>query len=1077
MADWNRDKTELLDKCMLAMKEDLAPWMSRISGSEITVETLMEDLDTGVVLCRLANVIQNTGEEFLHRHSFIPRNNFPPCGVTYKERTGFHGSFIARDNVANFIRWCRELGVSDVIMFETEDLVLHKNEKSVILTLMEMARLSVKFGLEPPDLVRMENEIDEEIKQQPEEVIAEPVIRLQRKNKSHSLDDLVYQVLEQCTCPVRYPVFRVGEGKYRVGEAKSLIFVRVMRKHVMVRVGGGWDTLERYFEKHDPCKITERQRRNSVKSPRSRSGSDVMGRSPSSMSLSSSDSHDSCGVPVSHGRAQSWSSPHNSSSQLKSPRDPVRQVTSRSPSRSPSPSSSPRLQPRQRRDTLSRDTPPRTIDTQARGRLTRKSKSMQELNLSPSYYKPTSSSIRRQSVSASDSASKGANAPEQSRRKSVATTPRKSSITRARGESPSARSRLSQSGPVDSQRPRSAGVGVSRSASFGSRPRTLIPVMEPRSKTMASSQPARETQRRGSSAIPGRADNREETQKRELSARRRSSSVATVGKARSPSSPKPAQRSTEEKQERRGKPITSKIPSHQHKPDQQATRKISTGSTHRTLPSTPRERKPSTARENGLQTNGIKADPKGGQVKDRGKLQPTPPSPRKELVSKPAIKDYNNGKATKKITKTREEKKGRELGGVRNEKDEIEDDQLSNTAFEDSTPVVNDGELNGQHDNSSEHFKAIDESSLARDISSPDERPFENLSVNGKREMLECSFETDSDVTSDLLSDLTDIDYDLRSQRYSGLSEASSDLSFGTSPASRLFHSVDLERNTLETTMEPENSQSGHSQQSLRDCLFNLNLQGSVTPTMKRRIFEDASAKDTSEEPPDKVDGPLLQPQDKAMFFDVEKSRNDRSPDEEDSTSGSPKRWSLVQSLISSIEKRGNNKNDSPRGKKNFAAVGKTSYVISAGKHKLDKSTVGVQLDKGNYQAPRVRSPSPDELIKDGSPGNDEIETEHCVITPDEENDSPRDQPVYDINKNVSNSNSHGSAEILTSPKQIPGEKPFENSNVKTRKSSSTSSSREKRRKDKEIDAFPRPQRQFTLEEMIADMLPADGEL
>ena len=116
-------------------------------------------------------------------------------------------------------------------------------------------------------------------------------------------------------------------------------------------------------------------------------------------------------------------------------------------------------------------------------------------------------------------------------------------------------------------------------------------------------------------------------------------------------------------------------------------------------------------------------------------------------------------------------------------------------------------------------------------------------------------------------------------------------------------------------------------------------------------------------------------------------------------------------------------------------------------------------------------------LFQDGSPGNDEIETEHCVITPDEENNSPPDQPVYDVNKNVSNSNSHGSAEILTSPKQILGEKPFENSNVKTRKSSSTSSSREKRRKDKEIDAFPRPQRQFTLEEMIADMLPTDGEL
>ena len=27
-----------------------------------------------------------------------------------------------------------------------------------------------------------------------------------------------------------------------------------MRNHVMVRVGGGWDTLENYIQKHDPCR-------------------------------------------------------------------------------------------------------------------------------------------------------------------------------------------------------------------------------------------------------------------------------------------------------------------------------------------------------------------------------------------------------------------------------------------------------------------------------------------------------------------------------------------------------------------------------------------------------------------------------------------------------------------------------------------------------------------------------------------------------------------------------------------------------------------------------------------------------
>jgi len=27
-----------------------------------------------------------------------------------------------------------------------------------------------------------------------------------------------------------------------------------MRKHVMVRIGGGWDTFEHYITKHDPCR-------------------------------------------------------------------------------------------------------------------------------------------------------------------------------------------------------------------------------------------------------------------------------------------------------------------------------------------------------------------------------------------------------------------------------------------------------------------------------------------------------------------------------------------------------------------------------------------------------------------------------------------------------------------------------------------------------------------------------------------------------------------------------------------------------------------------------------------------------
>lgn len=78
----------------------------------------------------------------------------------YKERIVFCGLFIVRDNVVNFICWCCELGVLDVVMFEMEDFVFYKNEKFVILIFMEVVCLSVKFGVELFDLVRMENEID-----------------------------------------------------------------------------------------------------------------------------------------------------------------------------------------------------------------------------------------------------------------------------------------------------------------------------------------------------------------------------------------------------------------------------------------------------------------------------------------------------------------------------------------------------------------------------------------------------------------------------------------------------------------------------------------------------------------------------------------------------------------------------------------------------------------------------------------------------------------------------------------------------------------------------------------------------
>lgn len=92
-------------------------------------------------------------------------------------------SFYARDNVSNFLKWCRKFGVRDAVLFEryiyyghgrrhhltwpdlhcSEDLVSHVNPRNVVLCLLETARIAcTKHSFSPaPGLVQFEQEIDE----------------------------------------------------------------------------------------------------------------------------------------------------------------------------------------------------------------------------------------------------------------------------------------------------------------------------------------------------------------------------------------------------------------------------------------------------------------------------------------------------------------------------------------------------------------------------------------------------------------------------------------------------------------------------------------------------------------------------------------------------------------------------------------------------------------------------------------------------------------------------------------------------------------------------------------------------
>lgn len=273
------------EEYLYAMKEDLAEWLNGLYPDlYINVNNFMDRLDTGVALCKHSNCVRNYAEEHVNRRQAAGKSNIsgiasivlqlPPVRYLPGAKGG---TFFARDNVSNFINWCRNgLGVFECLLFETDDLIMRKNEKHVILCLLEVARRGARVGVPAPTLVQMERQIDREIAADKRyaqfsqgtdfndgddtdlsdgedltEYGPSPQIVT---NDLKSLDEMVRDLVERCKCPTQFPMIRVSEGKYRIGDTKVLIFVRILRSHVMVRVGGGWDTLSHYLDKHDPCR-------------------------------------------------------------------------------------------------------------------------------------------------------------------------------------------------------------------------------------------------------------------------------------------------------------------------------------------------------------------------------------------------------------------------------------------------------------------------------------------------------------------------------------------------------------------------------------------------------------------------------------------------------------------------------------------------------------------------------------------------------------------------------------------------------------------------------------------------------
>ncbi|CAH8459123.1 unnamed protein product [Heterobilharzia americana] len=98
-----------------------------------------------------------------------------------------------------------------------------------------------------------------------------------KQNKPLPIDELIAHAIEQetskCVCQTKFLPKKIGKDKYCFGSSPRVYLVRFLNSTTIVRVGGGWMSLNEFLDSRDPCRILHKTNHHSHHSTKINSSS------------------------------------------------------------------------------------------------------------------------------------------------------------------------------------------------------------------------------------------------------------------------------------------------------------------------------------------------------------------------------------------------------------------------------------------------------------------------------------------------------------------------------------------------------------------------------------------------------------------------------------------------------------------------------------------------------------------------------------------------------------------------------------------------------------------------------------